>query len=191
MRIPTLAGVQRAIARTLVNMLPGAALDAALDAARTKARDHRRTALGACGANVHLAPSVVVYSPNAVKIGDDCALNDYVHILGSGGVTLGRGVWIASHASIISHSHPTDVEYVGDHPPLEAPVCIGDHVWIGSHAVVLPGVTIARGAVVAAGAVVLQDVPANAVVGGVPARVLRYKRTQYSGASSIRAASVT
>jgi acetyltransferase-like isoleucine patch superfamily enzyme len=52
-------------------------------------------------------------------------------------------------------------------------VVIGDDVWIGANAVILPGVTIGRHCVVAAGAVVTKDVPDNTVVGGIPAKVLR------------------
>ena len=54
-----------------------------------------------------------------------------------------------------------------------APIKIGDHVWIGSNATVLPGVTIGDWSVVAAGAVVRQDVPPMTVVGGVPAKILK------------------
>ena len=56
--------------------------------------------------------------------------------------------------------------------PSVAPVRIGDRVWVGTRAVVLKGVTIGDGAVVAAGAVVTSDVPAGTVVAGVPARVV-------------------
>lgn len=56
---------------------------------------------------------------------------------------------------------------------LPAPIRIGKYVWIGANATVLPGVTIGDGAVVAAGAVVTKDVPEMAVVGGVPARMLK------------------
>lgn len=56
---------------------------------------------------------------------------------------------------------------------LPAPIVIGDKVWIGANATVLPGVTIGKGAIVAAGAVVHRDVPPFTVVGGVPARILR------------------
>ena len=54
-----------------------------------------------------------------------------------------------------------------------APIKIGCRVWIGAHATVLPGVTIGDNAVIAAGAVVTKDVPANAVVGGVPAKIIK------------------
>lgn len=52
---------------------------------------------------------------------------------------------------------------------------IGNDVWIGTHAVILRGVTVGDGAVIAAGAVVCKDVPSYAIVGGVPARIIRYR----------------
>ena len=54
-----------------------------------------------------------------------------------------------------------------------APIRIGNNVWIGAQATVLPGVTIDDGAIVAAGAVVTRDVPANVIVGGVPAKIIK------------------
>ena len=56
-----------------------------------------------------------------------------------------------------------------------APVCIGHDVWIGAQAIILDGLTVGNGAVVAAGAVVTRDVPPYAIVGGVPARILRFR----------------
>jgi acetyltransferase-like isoleucine patch superfamily enzyme len=60
-------------------------------------------------------------------------------------------------------------------PEDDRDVIIGDDVWIGARAIILHGVTIGRGSVVAAGAVVARDVPSYAIVGGVPARVIRYR----------------
>jgi maltose O-acetyltransferase len=55
---------------------------------------------------------------------------------------------------------------------------IGDDVWIGTRAILLPGVTVGRGAIVGAGAVVTADVPPRAIVGGNPARIIRYRGAQ-------------
>lgn len=57
---------------------------------------------------------------------------------------------------------------------IPSPVRIGCNVWIGSHATILRGVTIGDNAVVAAGAVVTEDVPANTIVGGIPAKIIKH-----------------
>ncbi len=59
------------------------------------------------------------------------------------------------------------------------PVTIADNVWIGCRATIVPGVTINEGAVIASGAVVTKDVPKGAVVGGNPAKVLKYRNMEY------------
>ena len=64
-----------------------------------------------------------------------------------------------------------------------APIVVGNNVWIGSHATILKGVTIGDGAIVAAGAVVTKDVPANTIVGGVPAKPIR--KIESEGGSSL------
>jgi acetyltransferase-like isoleucine patch superfamily enzyme len=64
-------------------------------------------------------------------------------------------------------------EHWQHHVEMVQPVRIGDHVWIGARAAVLKGVTIGDGAIVAAGAVVVDDVPAGALAAGVPARIVR------------------
>lgn len=56
---------------------------------------------------------------------------------------------------------------------IDKPVTIGNDVWIGGHSTICPGVTIGDGAVIAAGSVVTKDVPANVVVGGVPAKIIK------------------
>jgi acetyltransferase-like isoleucine patch superfamily enzyme len=87
-----------------------------------------------------------------------------------GGLTLGEDVVVASDVQLITGGHDVD------DPGFAAffrPVEVGDRVWLTSRATVLAGVRIGEGAVVAACALVTEDVPAFAVVGGVPARVVR------------------
>ncbi|WP_127753230.1 acyltransferase [Devosia sp. 1566] len=110
-----------------------------------------------------------------VTFGDHCTVNPYAMI--SGKVTCGHGVRIASHASLVGFNHgyddPDQPIHMQKHETIG--IAIGDDVWIGANAVVVDGVTIGKGAVIAAGAVVSKDVPAMAMVAGVPAKVLRFR----------------
>ena len=110
-----------------------------------------------------------------IEIGENASINPYACI--SGNVKIGNGVRIASHVSIVGFNHGfDDIETPIYRQPLTSlGVEISDDVWIGANAVVLDGVKIGRGAIVAAGAVVAKDIPAMAIAGGVPARVLRYR----------------
>ena len=139
---------------------------------------HQKSLLGHHGKDFYLANNVVITSPQEVTFGNHCAVNEFVHILGGGGVAMGDGVWIASHSSLISVTHPTDVEFIGDHPNIVAPIVIEDHVWIGSRATILPGVKLGKSCVIGAGAVVTKDVPPYAIVTGVPATIQRYKNIE-------------
>lgn len=110
-----------------------------------------------------------------VQFGAHCTVNSYAMI--SGRVRCGDGVRIASHASLVGFNHgfddPSVPIYTQKHETLG--ILIEDDVWIGANAVVLDGVTVGRGAVIAAGAVVSKDVPPLAIVGGVPAKVVRFR----------------
>lgn len=110
-----------------------------------------------------------------VSFGAHCTVNPYAMI--SGRVTCGDGVRIASHASLVGFNHGHDdtdrAIYLQAHE--SKGIVVGDDVWIGASAVIVDGVAIGRGAIVAAGAVVTKDVPEMAIVGGVPAKVLRYR----------------
>jgi acetyltransferase-like isoleucine patch superfamily enzyme len=109
------------------------------------------------------------FAPEGIKIGQGSIIGDHVFLDGRGGLTIGDHVDIASQVLIYTSEHDVQSE---DLRPTEEPVVIGDYVFIGPRVVVLPGVTIGKGAVVAAGAVVTKDVPAKAIVGGVPAQVI-------------------
>jgi acetyltransferase-like isoleucine patch superfamily enzyme len=92
-------------------------------------------------------------------------------------VEIGDDTLIAQNVSIIAAGHGVQLgKLIRDQaPPKNNGVRIGNNVWIGAAAVVLPGVYVADGAIIGAGAVVTKDVPANAIVVGNPARVTRYR----------------
>lgn len=108
----------------------------------------------------------------SLSIGDDTFLSTGVRISATRSVTIGRNCWIGDDVMIMDtdHHHAED----RDAEPKVADVVIGDRVWIASRAIVLKGVHIGDGAVIAAGAVVTRDVPEYTLAGGVPAHVIRH-----------------
>lgn len=118
-----------------------------------------------------------------ITIGKDVFINSGCHFQDQGGIRIGDGALIGHNvvlATINHHLNPAE-----SRKNLYAPITIGAHVWIGSNATILPGVTLGDWAVVAAGAVVTQDVPSRTVAGGVPARILKVipEETSQRGAS--------
>lgn len=141
-------------------------------------------------------PTAIIQSRELVSIGDCAEINEYVIIktakekvsigrftqvnpftviYGSAGVTIGNNVMIAPHCVIASGNH----DFKQTSGPMRfagtitnGPIVIEDNVWIGANCTILDGVRIGTEAVVAAGSVVNKDVPAWAIVGGVPAKVL-------------------
>lgn len=105
--------------------------------------------------------------------------NSYIEC--SGGVAVGRYFHVGRGLTIYSTNHDYDggdsIPYGETDIPL--PVTIGDFVWCGANVTILPGVAIGEGAVIGAGAVVSKDVPPLAVVGGNPARILKYRNEEH------------
>lgn len=110
-----------------------------------------------CGKNIHLGKNVFINS--------GCRFQD------QGGIYIGDNALIGHNAVLATLNHNEDPAKRGNLIP--SPIHIGKNVWLGANVTVLPGVTIGDGAIVAAGAVVSGDVPANTIIGGVPARKLR------------------
>jgi len=130
--------------------------------------------LGRLGSGSYIYPGVIISSPNNVFVGDDVSIAPGVHIDASseGKVTIGNRCAIAAGTRIVTHSHDPNVLPISS-LEVNKQVVIGDDVWIGTAAIVLPGVQIHDGVIVAAGAVVAKDIPANCMVGGVPAQIIK------------------
>ena len=111
--------------------------------------------------------------PQKIRCGKGVIITENVFILAKGGVTIGDNVGISAGAKILSSKLTIDSEGHFYFKHTHLPVVIRKGSWIGSGAIVLPGVTIGENSVVAAGAVVTHDVPANSVCAGIPARVIR------------------
>jgi maltose O-acetyltransferase len=134
-------------------------------------RVYWRSRLGDIGQGCYIYPNVVIHFPGSVSIGSRVSMAEFVHIWGGGGVRIGDGVMIASHCMITSQSHNVDPSTRREN--VFKQVVIGDNVWIGSGATILPGVSIGKNSVIAAGSVVTHDVPGNTLVKGAPAKVCR------------------
>jgi maltose O-acetyltransferase len=112
-----------------------------------------------------------------ISIGEHSVINQGCSLDGRGGLRIGQNVSVSPGVWILTAGHDPDAP---DFRYVVAPTVIGDYVWLGARALILPGVSIGTGAVVAAGAVVSRDVPDYAVVGGVPAREIGQRRRDLS-----------
>jgi acetyltransferase-like isoleucine patch superfamily enzyme len=121
--------------------------------------------------------SVAVFTPLYInygkhtKIGKNVFINFDCVFLDLGGITIEDNVLIAPKVSLVSEGHPVSPE--SRHSLVPGHIHIKKNAWIGASVTILPGVTIGENAVVAAGAVVSKDVPANTVVGGIPAKIIK------------------
>jgi acetyltransferase-like isoleucine patch superfamily enzyme len=116
-----------------------------------------------------------LYNPKNITIGNDTIIGLYATLDGRDRLSIGNHVDIASEVMIYNSEHNV-------HDPhfdaIKAPVFIEDYVFIGPRAIIMPGVTVGRGAVIAAAAVVTKNVEPGVIVGGVPAKVIGERQTQ-------------
>jgi len=110
-----------------------------------------------CGKNTHVGERVFI------NMG--CKFQD------QGGIFIDDDALIGHNATLCTLNHNPDPQHRGD--MTAKPIHIGKRVWLGANVTILQGVTIGDGAIIAAGAVVNKDVPANTIVGGVPAKVIK------------------
>lgn len=116
-----------------------------------------------------------------IHIGYRCFINYNCTFLDVAPINIGNGVWFGANVTIATPSHPflPEERLITDYPdgtyPLEyaKPVTIEDNCWICSSVTIAGGVTVGEGSIIAAGAVVVRDVPAHSLAAGVPAKVIR------------------
>jgi acetyltransferase-like isoleucine patch superfamily enzyme len=111
-----------------------------------------------------------------ITIGKHVFINSGCRFQDQGGITIGDGALIGHNVVLATLNHDFAPEKRNTIHP--APIVIGKNVWIGTSATLVPGVTVGDNAVIAAGAVVTKDVPANTIAGGVPAKVIRQIETE-------------
>ncbi|NUR96145.1 MAG: acyltransferase [Kribbellaceae bacterium] len=112
------------------------------------------------------------YVTGRITLGADSTINPFSAVRGE--VTIGDGVRIGAHTSLLAFNHGTAPgEPIFKQPHTSLGITIGDDVWIGSNVTILDGVTVGPHTIIGAGAVVTKNIPANSVAAGNPARILR------------------
>lgn len=118
--------------------------------------------------NSRLSPRCWIGS-RKLAIGEGTFVNYHVRFNTAGGITIGRRCDIGMGVSFVTQSHELGSHERRAGRAITAPIVVGDGVWIGAHAVILPGVTIADGAIIAAGSLVTKDCEPDALYLGSPA----------------------
>lgn len=126
------------------------------------------------------APFYCEYGVN-IHVGKECFVNYKCVFLDVSPITLGDGVWLGANVTLATPNHPLiakerlNADYPDGRHDLEfsAPITIKDGCWICSGVTICGGVTIGENSVIAAGSVVTRDIPANSLVAGAPAKVIR------------------
>ena len=130
-----------------------------------------------CGENVNVEKDANFSTGGGIFVdsGSGLGVNCRVH----GPLHIGKNVMMGPDVTILTHTHNIDRTDIpmGHQGSRIAEVVIGNDVWIGMRVIIMPGVKIGNGVVIGAGAVVTKDVPDFAIVGGVPAKIIRYRNS--------------
>lgn len=133
-----------------------------------------RKAMGTYGEGLCILPPVCSnWGLKNVHVGKRCFFNFNTIFVDDAEIFFGDDVLVGPGCQFVTAEHPLSPSQRRKKMQYNKPIHVGNNVWLGAGAIVLPGVTIGDDSVVAAGAVVTKDVPANVVVAGVPARVIK------------------
>jgi maltose O-acetyltransferase len=135
-----------------------------------------RRCFASCGQDVNIESRAFFYSGAQISIGTHSGLGLRSRLHGR--ITIGEHVMMGEDVLIMTRNHRFDAIHIPmDMQGLqeEKPVVIGNDVWIGARVTILPGIHVGHGAILAAGCVVTKNVPEKTIVGGNPARVIRYR----------------
>ncbi len=124
-------------------------------------------------------PSCIIDMPENMQLGNNIHIGKDTEIQAAGGLKIGNNVVISYHCVLWSIDHNYEGELLPyDHARIRKPIVIEDNVWIGRNSIIRGGVTVGEGAVIAMGSVVVKDVPPLAIVGGNPAKILKFRNPE-------------
>ncbi len=120
------------------------------------------------GSGTTILMNTEIQGMREIEIGENTVINNSCYLDGRGRLLVGNNVNISSHVTVVSGTH--DVNDGDNFAGAVQQIIVEDYVWLCTRSLILGGITVGRGAVVAAGAVVTRSVPEYAIVAGVPAR---------------------
>jgi len=126
-----------------------------------------------CGPNLQIASNVTILHPTRISIGSSVYIAHGSWIQGVGRVILENEVMLGPYTVLASSNHTRINGSYRYGQGINKLIRMGHGSWTGAHSVITSGVTVGQGAACAAGCVVTKDVPANSVVGGIPAKILK------------------
>lgn len=131
-----------------------------------------------CGCNINIEKGCDFGRGNGIIIGNNSGIGIRCQIRGP--LEIGNDVMMGPDVIILTHTHNcdrTDIPMNIQGSPQPKKVIIGNDVWIGTRVIIMPGIKIGNGVIIGAGAVVTKDVPDYAIVGGIPAKILKYRNS--------------
>ena len=130
-----------------------------------------------CGKDVVIQPGVFFFSGKNISIGDRSSIGEKAYL--SGPIYLGNDVMMGREVVMMTRNHcfsRTDIPMDQQGYQTVKAIRIGNDVWIGARVMILPGITVGDGAILAAGSVVTKDVREFAIVGGNPAKIIKMRK---------------